>query len=67
LVLSPAASRVSNFTPFALVIWVWLGSFLVNIVPVSPFFNQPAVAISGFIGMGIVLLPWLWTSWQRRY
>jgi putative membrane protein len=67
LVLSPAASRVSNFTPFALVIWVWLGSFLVNIVPVSPFFNQPAVAISGFIGMGTVLLPWLWTSWQRRY
>lgn len=66
LVLKPATSRVSNFTPYALVVWVWLGSFLVNIVPISPFFNQPTVAISGFIGMGIVLLPWSWSLWQRR-
>lgn len=66
LVLKPATSRVSNFTPYALVVWVWLGSFLVNIVPISPFFNQPTVAISGLIGMGIVLLPWSWSLWQRR-
>jgi uncharacterized membrane protein len=64
--LKPNPSKVSNTTPYALVLWVWLGSFLVNIVPVSPFFNQPMVAISGFIGMGIVLLPWSWMQWQRR-
>jgi putative membrane protein len=64
--LKPKQSEVSNATPYALILWVWLGSFLVNIVPVSPFFNQPVVAISGFIGMGIVLLPWLWMQWQRR-
>jgi putative membrane protein len=66
VVLKPSKSLVSNATPYALVLWVWLGSFLVNIVPVSPFFNQPIVAISGFIGMGIVLIPWSWTLWQRR-
>lgn len=66
LVLKPIPTGVSNFTPYALVYWVWLGSFLVNIVPVSPFFNQPAVAITGFIGMGVVLIPWSWMLWQRR-
>jgi putative membrane protein len=65
-VLKPNQSQASNATPYALVIWVWLGSFLVNIVPVSPFFNQPAVAISGFIGMGLVLVPWSWKLWQQR-
>jgi putative membrane protein len=64
--LNPNPSEVSKATPYALMLWVWLGSFLVNIVPVSPFFNQPAVAISGLIGMGIVLIPWSWMQWQRR-
>jgi len=66
LFLKPTQSEVSNTTPYALVYWVWLGSFLVNIVPVSPFFNQPTVAITGFVGMGIVLIPWSWMLWQRR-
>jgi len=66
LVLNPTSNRVSNFTPYVLMYWVWLGSFVVNIVPISPFFNQPAVAVSGFIGMGIVLIPWSWMLWQRR-
>lgn len=66
LVLKPKVSEVSNAIPYVLVLWVWLGSFLVNIVPVSPFFNQPAVAVSGFIGMGIILIPWTWMQWQRR-
>ena len=65
LVLKPIQSQTTNAIPYALVLWVWLGSFLVNIVPVSPFFNQPAVAISGFIGMGIVLVPWSWKLWQQ--
>jgi putative membrane protein len=64
--IKPNRSEVSNATPYALMLWVWLGSFLVNIVPISPFFNQPAVAISGLIGMGIVLIPWSWMQWQRR-
>jgi uncharacterized membrane protein len=64
--LKPNQSKISNATPYALMLWVWLGSFLVNIVPISPFFNQPIVAISGFIGMGIVLIPWSWMQWQRR-
>lgn len=66
IVLIPRPANVSNLVPYALMVWVWLGSFLVNIVPVSPFFNQPAVAISGFIGMGLVLIPWSWMLWQRR-
>ncbi len=66
IALKPKQSEVSNFTPYALLYWVWLGSFLVNIVPVSPFFNQHAVAITGLIGMGIVLIPWSWMLWQRR-
>jgi putative membrane protein len=64
--LKPNRSEVSNATPYALMLWVWLGSFLVNIVPISPFFNQPAVAMSGLIGMGIVLIPWSWMQWQQR-
>ena len=64
--IKPIPAQVSNTIPYALVFWVWLGSFLVNIVPISPFFNQPLVAVSGFIGMGIVLIPWSWTLWQRR-
>lgn len=66
LVLNPVSKSVSNGVPYALVFWVWLGSFLVNIVPVSPFFNQPTVAVTGFIGMGIVLIPWTWFLWRRR-
>ena len=46
--------------PYLAIMWVWLGSFLANIVPVSPFLNQPRVALTGLIGMGIVLAPWLW-------
>ena len=65
LVGSPK-SKVSNVVPYALMMWVWLGSFLVNVVPVSPFFGQPQVAWSGFIGMGLVLLPWVWLTWRRR-
>ena len=59
-------SEVSKFVPYALIAWVWLGSFLVNVVTVSPFLAQPSVAWSGFIGMGLVLLPWAWMSWRRR-
>lgn len=65
--LKPNSSEVSMATPYALMVWVWLGNFLVNIVPISLFLNQPTVAISGLVGMGIVLIPWSWIQWQRRY
>jgi uncharacterized membrane protein len=65
LVGSPE-SKVSNLVPYALIMWVWLGNFVVNVVPVSPFFAQPQVAWSGLIGMGLVLLPWVWLTWRQR-
>lgn len=59
-------SQVSNLVPYSLLMWVWLGSFLVNVVTISPFLGEPKVAWSGFIGMGIILLPWTWLTWRRR-
>ena len=59
-------SSVSNLVPYSLLLWVWLGSFLVNVVTVSPFLGEPKVAAAGFIGMGIVLLPWAWRTWRLR-
>jgi len=59
-------SQVSNLVPYALMMWIWLGSFLVNIVTISPFLGEPKVAWSGFIGMGVLLLPWAWLTWRRR-
>lgn len=59
-------SGVSNFVPYALLLWIWLGSFLLNVVTIPPFLGEPKVAWSGFIGMGLVLLPWAWRTWRRR-
>lgn len=59
-------SQVSNLIPYALLMWVWLGSFLVNVVTISPFLGEPKVAWSGLIGMGVVLFPWAWLTWRRR-
>ena len=49
----------SDWVPRISVMWVWLGSFTANIFTFAPFLNQPRVAISGLIGMSIVLVPWL--------
>lgn len=59
-------SGVSNLVPYSLLMWIWLGSFLVNVVTIQPFLGEPKVAWSGFIGMGLVLLPWAWLTWRRR-
>ncbi|MEY4900312.1 MAG: hypothetical protein RI895_734 [Actinomycetota bacterium] len=59
-------SDVSNLVPYSLMLWIWLGSFLVNVVTIPPFFGDQKTAWSGFIGMGIVLLPWAWRTWRRR-
>jgi putative membrane protein len=59
-------SSVSKLVPYSLLLWIWLGSFLVNVVTIPPFLGDPKTAWSGFIGMGIVLLPWVWRTWRQR-
>ena len=59
-------SDVSNLVPYSLLLWIWLGSFLVNVVTIPPFFGDQKTAWSGFIGMGLVLLPWAWRTWRQR-
>ena len=59
-------SEVSKIVPYSLLLWIWLGSFLVNVVTIPPFLGDPKTAWSGFIGMGLVLLPWAWRTWRQR-
>ena len=39
--------------PVTLFLWTWLGSTLAN----AAFFGRPAVAVTGFVGMGVVGVP----------
>lgn len=52
--------RNLDLVPFLAVAWVWLGSFIANIGWFKPFLDQPDTAISGLVGMGIVLVPFYW-------
>jgi len=61
-----SAAQTMPSTPAAMLLWVWIGSFVANILPVSPYLNRPFVAITGFVGMGVVLLPWSWRLWLQR-
>jgi len=47
----------ADSVPYLAVAWVWLGSFVANIGWFAPFLNQPRTAVTGLIGMGIVLVP----------
>ena len=53
-------------TPAVMLAWVWLGSFVANVLPFKPYLDRPAVAVSGLIGMGAVLVPWSWRLWSKR-
>jgi putative membrane protein len=64
--LSKQPSSYVAQAPYVSIMWVWLGSFLANIVPISPFLAQPLVAIQGFVGMGFVLIPWSRQRWSAR-
>jgi putative membrane protein len=64
--LSEKPSTLVEQAPYLLIMWVWLGSFLANIVPVSPFLAQPHVAVQGLIGMGLIMIPWLRQRWFTR-
>jgi len=59
-------SSVNKLVPYSLLLWIWLGSFLVNVVTIPPFLGDPKTAWSGLIGMGLVLLPWVWRTWRQR-
>ena len=61
-----STSGLMPSTPSAMLIWVWIGSFVANVLPFSPYLNRPAVAFSGLIGMGLVLVPWSWKLWSQR-
>jgi len=53
-------------TPAAMLLWVWIGSFVANVLPFAPYLDRPAVAFTGLIGMGVVLVPWSWKLWSQR-
>jgi uncharacterized membrane protein len=47
--------RADERVPVALFVWTWLGSTVAN----AAFFVRPAVALVGFVGMGLVGVPLL--------
>lgn len=61
-----ATPQAMPTAPAIMLLWVWLGSFVANIVPFSPYLDRPSVALAGLIGMGIVLGPWSWRLWSSR-
>lgn len=61
----PGTSQMPT-TPTGLLLWVWIGSFVANILPFSPYLNRPTVALTGLFGMGVVLVPWSWKLWSQR-
>jgi len=62
-----AHSAMMPTTPAIMLLWVWIGSFVANILPFSPYLNRPAVALAGLFGMGVVLVPWSWKLWSQRF
>jgi len=58
LLPTPEQINFDDRVPQLAVAWVWLGSFVANIGWFAPFLNQPGTALSGLIGMGIVLVPY---------
>lgn len=58
----PAQPEGDPRLPALLLGWTWLGSALANAV----FFGRPAVAAYGFVGMGVVVAPYLADLVARR-
>lgn len=54
--------RREHLVPAVLLGWTWLGSTLANLA----FFDRPAVAVYGFVAMGVVVWPYLAGLRQRR-
>ncbi|MGJ7441381.1 carotenoid biosynthesis protein [Aquipuribacter sp. MA13-6] len=48
--------EVEESVPALMLAWTWLGSGLANVA----FFGRPEVAAYGFVGMGLVVAPYLW-------
>jgi putative membrane protein len=58
----PAVGEDGHGVPAFLLGWTWLGSFAANLV----FFDRPAVAVWGFVGMGLVVGPYLTVLRRHR-
>ncbi|TAK71195.1 MAG: carotenoid biosynthesis protein [Actinomycetota bacterium] len=54
--------RASDGVPALLLTWTFVGNVVANAV----FFDRPAVALWGGLLMGLVVLPWAWTTWTAR-
>lgn len=65
-IAGPGMAYSSVTMPLIALLWVWLGSFAANVVPVAPFLDQPGVAVQGFVGMGAVLAPAAFHARRRR-
>lgn len=63
-----ASANNSLAIPYCLIAlgWVWIGNFVANVLWFAPYFNRPVVALQGFIGMGLVLTPWMWRTWLKH-
>ncbi len=58
----PAGRSGSEGVPGALLAWTWAGSTLGNAV----FFDRPWVGLWGGAGMGLVVVPYLYSWWDGR-
>ena len=57
-----ARRRVDERVPALLLGWTWLGSFVANLF----FFGEPVVALYGFVGMGLLVGPYLYLQTRGR-
>jgi len=53
---------VDESVPAVMLAWTWLGSALANVA----FFGRPEVALYGFVGMGLLVGPYLFLLARRR-
>ena len=53
---------VDESVPAVMLAWTWLGSALANVA----FFGRPEVAMYGFVGMGVLVGPYLFLFAARR-
>ncbi len=54
--------RPSEAVPAALLAWTWVGYVLGNVF----WFGTGSVALVGGVGLGLLVLPYLWSLWQSR-
>lgn len=65
-IAGPGRVGIGVTMPLLALLWVWLGPFLADALPMAPFLAQPGVAVRGLVGMGLVLVPAGRRAWRRR-